>query len=177
MTLYRKRYRIESIRLPNYDYSQEGKYFITICTHNRQHLFGKIVNRKMQLSEFGKTAQFCWEQMPEHFNFVTLDEFVIMPNHVHGIIVLNDNNKIDISNNTKEEFSKSVPGSVPTIIRSYKSAVTKKINELRKTLGEKVWQSGFYDRIIKDQTELYFVQKYIKNNPHNWNEDELRKAA
>lgn len=177
MTLYKKRYRIESIRLPNYDYSQEGEYFITICTQDRQHLFGEIVNNEMQLSEFGKIAQLCWEQIPEHFNSATLDEFVIMPNHVHGIIILNDNNRIEISNSRKEEFSKPVSGSIPTIIRSYKSAVTKKINELRKTLGEKVWQTGFYESIIKEPTELYFVQEYIKNNPHNWKEDELRKAA
>ena len=89
MTLYKNKYRIESTRLPTYDYSSNGYYFVTICTHKKHCYFGKIINAKMQLSQVGKIAQKHWQEIPEHFDGVDIDEYVIMPNHVHGIIVIN----------------------------------------------------------------------------------------
>ncbi len=93
MTLYKNKYRIESTRLPTYDYSSNGYYFVTICTHQKHCYFGKIVNAQMQLSQLGKIAQKHWQEIPKHFDGVDIDEFVIMPNHVHGIIVINQTDK------------------------------------------------------------------------------------
>lgn len=89
MTLYKNKFRIESIRLPNYDYSANGCYFVTICTHQKHCYLGKIINAQMQLSQVGKIAQKHWQEIPNHFDGVYIDEYVIMPNHVHGIIVIN----------------------------------------------------------------------------------------
>ena len=87
-TKFRNKYRIQSTRLKNYNYSQNGAYFITICTKNREHWFGKIVNSKRQLSKIGKQVETCWFDIPHHFPFVKLGEFVVMPNHIHGIIII-----------------------------------------------------------------------------------------
>ncbi len=86
MTLYKNKYRIESARLKNWDYSSAGNYFVTICTKNREHYFGNIRDCKMVLSEISKIANECWAKIPNHFQFVVLGEWIIMPNHVHGII-------------------------------------------------------------------------------------------
>ena len=93
MTLYKNKYRIESTRLPNYDYSANGFYFVTICTHKKHCYFGKIVNAQMQLSQVGKIAQKHWQEIPNHFDGVYIDKYVVMPNHVHGIIVINQPDK------------------------------------------------------------------------------------
>jgi len=90
MTLFKNKYRIESARLPGYDYSQYGAYFVTIVTHNRENFFGEIVNGKMLLNEIGKIVLHCWNDLPNHYENIILDEFVIMPNHVHGIIIITD---------------------------------------------------------------------------------------
>lgn len=87
--LFRNKYRVSSTRLQTHDYSSNGYYFLTICTKNRENYFGEIVNNKMQLSKIGKTAKKFWREIPKHFPFVKLDEFVVMPNHVHGIIIIN----------------------------------------------------------------------------------------
>ena len=89
MTLYKNKYRIKSTRLPNYDYSSNGYYFVTICTQKKFCYFGQIVKSQMQLSQVGKIAQKHWQEIPQHFDGVYIDEYVIMPNHVHGIIVIN----------------------------------------------------------------------------------------
>ena len=89
---YRNKYRIKSIRLPNWDYGWNGSYFITICTQNRKHFFGEIVNSKMQLSEIGMFAEKYWYVIPQHFPFVKLGAFVVMPNHIHGIIIIKKTN-------------------------------------------------------------------------------------
>ncbi|MCK9328141.1 MAG: hypothetical protein M0P69_21775 [Bacteroidales bacterium] len=91
MKRYKGKYRIESTRLRGWDYGSNGMYFITICTYNREHYFGEIITPTMQLSEIGKIAQNYWNQIPKHFPFVQLNEFVVMPNHVHGIIIINKN--------------------------------------------------------------------------------------
>ena len=88
MALFKDKYRIESIRLPGHDYSSPGAYFITICTHNRQYLFGEIVNNEMILNEYGEIANKYWYEIPKHYTNTQLDEYVIMPNHIHGIIFI-----------------------------------------------------------------------------------------
>ncbi len=96
MDKFKNKYRTQSNRLQNWDYSQHAAYFITICTHNRIHYFGEIVYNKMQLSEIGRIVYHFWHKIPNHFSFVMLDEFVVMPNHIHGIIIINDNDVVDV---------------------------------------------------------------------------------
>ncbi|HBY18700.1 MAG TPA: transposase [Candidatus Marinimicrobia bacterium] len=193
----REKHHRHSIRLPGYDYSQPGAYFVTICTQNRECLFGEIVNGEMILNEYGNRVERCWVEIPHHFSHVALDEFVAMPNHVHGVIVIVENVGArhvgaryvgaryvgarhavppHNSNQCIEQFGKPVRGSIPTIIRSFKSAVTKQINEIRQTPGMPVWQRNYWEHIIRDEHELNRIRQYIRNNPMNWkNNDNFDK--
>jgi putative transposase len=169
------RHHRRSIRLKGYDYALPGAYFVTLNTWHGKHLFGRIVDDKMQLTEYGEIVRTCWDETLAHFSRVELDTFVVMPNHVHLIIILTD------SRGTREPaptdcaptptFGKPIPDSLPTIIRSLKSAITKRINELRDTPGAPVWQRNYYERIIRNEHELDAVRRYIINNPANWNKD------
>ena len=165
-----------SIRLQGYDYTRPRGYFITVCTCQRKNLFGEIIDGTMKLNEYGKIAEQYWLEIPQHFPKTELDEFVIMPNHIHGIIWI-----ISVSVGTRhavsqlkrtESFGKPVPGSVPTMIRSFKSAVTKKINEIYLKPGAPVWQRNYYERIIRNKNELNRIRGYIRNNPANWQSDD-----
>ena len=188
---FQNKYRIESARLKNYDYASNGAYFVTIVTKNRDYFFGKIMNNKMVLNEIGKIAHKFWNEIPKHFPFVQLDEMLVMPNHIHGILRIDnpDNavdgcdgdavdgrdvacnvstDKTDKTDKTKnEQMMKISPkqGTISTIIRSFKSAVTRKS---RKILPNFAWQSRFHDRIIRDQNELNRIQQYIVKNPIMW---------
>ncbi len=163
-------------RLPGFNYSGEGEYFVTICTHNRKDFFGEIKNGEIILNETGKIVEEIWNEIPSKFQYISLDVYQVMPNHFHGIVVINEENFINeiptfksgIINNPME--LKSI--SLGRIIRWFKGRVTfeaKKINPRFK------WQSRFYDRIIRDDREFYFIQEYIKNNPLNWGENILDK--
>jgi putative transposase len=167
------KHRRRSIRLKGYDYALPGAYFVTLNTWHREHLFGEIVDGEMQLSEYGELVQDCWDETPAHFARVQLDAFVVMPNHVHLVIILTDS---DTSRGTAcraraPTFGKSIPDSLPTIIRSLKSAVTKRVNELRETPSAPVWQRNYYERVIRNERKLDAVRRYIVANPANWNED------
>jgi REP element-mobilizing transposase RayT len=167
-----------SIRLKEYDYSQSGAYFVTICTHNKECLFGEIVDGKMILNDAGKIVQTVWYEISEHVDHVELDQFVIMPNHIHGIIVLHDGCRdTACCAPTVERFGKLITGSLPTIIRSFKSAITKRINELHETPGQKIWQRNYYERVIRNENELNQVRQYIVDNPAKWDSDEENPNA
>lgn len=165
-----------SIRLKEYDYSQTGAYFITIVTQGRELLFGKIENEEMKFSQFGEIARDEWLKTAELRPNVKLyeDEFVVMPNHVHGIIWINENDDVGARRRRAptEQFGKPTMGSLPTIIRAYKSAVTYAINEMRNTHGAPVWQRNYYEHVIRDQTDLEQIYKYIQFNPIQWEKDE-----
>src|SRR6056297_2387839 len=184
MTLYKNRYRVESTRLKGWDYSSPGAYFITICTKNREWLFGDIVENFMVLNGNGTIVENCWYDLPCHYDHVKLDQFVIMPNHVHGIMM------IDIENvpashvetglkpvSTEPVLSANIDnGKMKThglfeFVRALKTFSARRINEHRKTPGKPVWQSRFYDHIIRDDNELYRIRKYIMVNPANWEND------
>ncbi len=167
----------KTIRLKYYDYSQSGMYYVTICTHNRQNIFGEIINGEIVLNKFGELAKNEWERTSEIRHNVILDEFIIMPNHIHGIIIIKTGRdtvlrvpttNFNYPNTTFEQFGKPTSNSIPTIIRSFKSTVTKQINETRKTPGLKIWQSRFYEHVIRTPNSLLKIRKYIKNNPINW---------
>ena len=128
----------KSIRLKDYDYSQSGAYFVTICAYNRECLLGKIVDGKMRLNEYGLIAQDEWKRTKVIRKNIEIDEFIVMPNHMHGIIIIKDNG-INFGRGTMhraptiESFGKPTTNTIPTIIRGYKSAVTNQINKLRNT--------------------------------------------
>ena len=160
-----------SIRLQGYDYSQAGAYFVTICTQNRQCLFGNIVDGEMVLNEYGSVIRTCWVEIPVHFSETKLDLFVVMPNHVHGIVWLNGRGTACRAPTTGEQFGKPVSGSLPAMIRSFKSAVTKQINEMCNTPGAKLWQRNYYEHIIRNNNELNRIREYITHNPARWDMD------
>jgi putative transposase len=167
-----------SIRLKNYDYSQGGSYFITICINDHRCLLGSIINGTMQFSSLGESVQEFWLTMPLHFPNVILDDFVVMPNHLHGILTLSDYAGAACCAPTKESgtshtmsMRKLAPHSLPVIIRSYKSAVTKRFNEWRKTSRIPIWQRGYYEHIIRNESELNRIREYIHNNPLKWDLD------
>ena len=192
MTIEPASYQRRSIRLKEYDYSQPGAYFITICTHQREYLFGEIVDGVMQLNEYGQIAREEWMKTALIRGEIELDEFVIMPNHFHGIIWIVDGRgtarcrgtarraptgglgetSADFTP-THEQFGKPVVGSIPTIVRAFKSAVSRRFNLARCTPGNPVWQRNYWEHIIRDEKDLYNAQAYIMNNPAQWESDEL----
>jgi putative transposase len=176
MTLYKNKYRIESIRLPNRDYAANGLYFVTICTRDRFCFFGDIINGQMQLSSVGKIAQKNWIAIPNHFEHINIDVYVVMPNHIHGIVIIdrpliNPETRCIASlhqtNNNK--FAPLKPGSLQAIIHSYKASVTR---WCRKNGYENfAWQSRFYEHIINNDASLKRIREYIFKNPAKWQED------
>jgi len=139
-----------SIRLQGYDYSQPGIYFITLCRQNRECLFGEILNGEMRLNEFGKIAHQCWLEIPQHFPHVQLDEFVVMPDHIHGIIVLNNIVVVVVGVQNIEPLQNQnayqhiIPRSIGSIIRGFKIGVTKKFRQ--NTDIYVVWQRNYYEQ-------------------------------
>jgi REP element-mobilizing transposase RayT len=175
-----------SIRLKGYDYTQPGAYFITFCAYQRMHLFGEVINGEMVLNERGKIARDEWFKTSELRPYVKLyeDEFVIMPNHGHGIIWIDEDwaRQRRAPTNSREEFGKPVKGSIPTIVRAYKSAVTYTVNAGQNQGGAVLWQKNYYEHIIRNDRELENIRWYIRNNPLNWqldrdNSQNIRKLS
>jgi REP element-mobilizing transposase RayT len=163
-------------RLENYDYSQNGMYFVTICVKRREFLLGDIDEGGMRLSEVGKIAEQCWREIPLHFPDVRLDEFIIMPNHLHGIIGIIGNNNVgnDIVGNNNycslrdTEWQTKWSRSLSSVIRGFKIGVTKwcRENNLRFS-----WQKSYYDHIIRNEISLNKIREYIQINPKMWKRD------
>ena len=143
-----------SIRLIEYDYSRSGAYFITICTHNRECIFGEIVDRVMNYTELGNIAASHWQNLARHHPNIEIDESIVMPNHLHGIIIIDGSSK-----------------PISEIIRGFKTFSARQINKLLDRTGIPVWQRNYYERIIRSEDELNNVRQYVINNPANWNED------
>ncbi len=175
---YRNTISMKSIRLQGYDYANRGEYFVTICPRKRMCLLGDIVEGEMRLSEMGRIVDACWREIPSHFENTRVDVFQIMPNHVHGIVELLEKPKqqnlvgarhaVPVQKFDGEKFGKPRPGSLSTIIRSFKAAVTKEVHKLNLFLEESIWQSRFYDHIIRNDKDYFFVEQYIKLNPLLW---------
>lgn len=157
-----------SIRLRGCDYTSGGAYFVTANTHARECLFGQIVDSDLRLSEYGKIALECWLDIPNHCPQADLDAFIVMPNHIHGILVLDDDPANSSDAPAQERFGKPVAGSLPTIVRLYKAAVTRRINELRSGPGMPIWQRNYYEHIIRDDDALNRIRAYIITNPARW---------
>jgi REP element-mobilizing transposase RayT len=195
MTFFRGQYRVESARLQGYDYATPGAYFVTICTKHRQYFFGNIENNQVQYAEAGAIAANIWKRIPEQFPYVELDEYIIMPNHVHGIIWLLPPNGTDAINpisadehrailppsgrdainrvstaDAHESRSAGMP--LSQIIRWFKGRST---FEIRKSgLGNFAWQPRFYDHIIRNENSLSQIRIYVRQNPQDWLNDHLR---
>lgn len=188
----------QSIRLKNYDYSIEGLYFITLCVIDKKNIFGEIIDGKLYLNKFGKIAKEEWAKTPEIRKNTSLGEFIIMPNHMHGIISID----YQINETKKEDIGKfqSPSQTIGAIIRGYKGATTKRINNLIREIkaspstgelqfapaespeqalkylsGEgSIWQRNYYDIIIRTEKAFTNISNYIINNPANWKKDKLK---
>lgn len=193
-----------SVRLKDYDYSKEGVYFITICTHGRECLFGNISNDKMLLNDFGKIADECWLEIPQHFPNVQLHEHVVMPNHIHGIIQITENNvgaenilpnqesRIERTEDVLSQiqraenflplrqdyqphaFQKMTPQSVAAIVKGFKIGVTKWFRQ--NTDIHVVWQRNYHEHIIRNRNSYQMISDYIINNPAKWIDDKFYVA-
>jgi REP element-mobilizing transposase RayT len=145
-----------------------GEYFVTICTYERKCIFGEIVDGEMQLSEIGNIARQSWEKIPIHFPNIELDEFIIMPNHLHGIIIINDYSCRDVQLNVPTGISPK-QGTLSVIIRTFKAAVTTECR--RNNYFEFRWQSRFFEHIIRDDKSRNTIRDYIMNNALQWSFD------
>ena len=188
------KYRIPSARLSNWDYSSNAAYFLTTCTADRQHYFGEINNSEMQLSKVGEYATECWLNIPNHFPYFYLDASVVMPNHVHGIVLIENPYFVETrhalspqqynsATSQQLESGSKLPhfrfrnqgkNTISSMIGSFKSAVTKFCNENGLLFG---WQSRFHDHIIRDNHEFYKIRNYINNNAANWKEDKFHSIS
>lgn len=161
-----------SIRLQGYDYQKAGAYYITLCLHRgfANHegmttaenilLLGTIAEGQMQLNEYGLVIQERWLFLADYYENLELDEFVIMPNHLHGIVVLGDNGK----------------GSLSKIIQEFKTFSAKRVNQLRDMRGAPVWQRNYYEHVVRNEQDLARIRDYIIHNPAKWSEDEYHIA-
>ncbi len=162
-------------RLPHYDYSSSGWYFVTICTKYHTDYFGEIKNRKMILNKYGFVAKKYWFDIPKHFINTRLDEFIIMPNHLHGIVIIRYNNSNNIVGNAdlrslrNDNYNRSKMH-LSKIIHGYKSSVSRFVNETYEYHFQ--WQKSFYDHIIRDEKSLNNIRSYICFNFLNWETDE-----
>ena len=161
----------QSIRLREYDYPLAGAYFVTICTHNREHLFGEIHDGQMHLSEHGIIVRTEWYWTEVVRPNIWMDSFVIMPNHIHGIVAIRN-----VGATRPYEGGNVIAGSLGAIMGQFKSPTTKQINSIRGTPEIKVWQRSYYERILRDEDELNAVRAYIENNPRAWDTDEENVA-
>lgn len=178
----------KSIRLKGYDYSQAGLYFLTICVKNAEYLFGNITDGEMCLNQLGEIAQAEWLKTAEIRSNIRLHESVIMPNHMHGIIEIipygadcirpidnHDLQSIDEMGSVLlcgEGRMQSAP-TLGNIVKGYKSAVTRRINELRDTPGGVVWLRNYYEHIIRNESAYLYISEYVQTNPQRWQQDKF----
>jgi REP element-mobilizing transposase RayT len=191
-----------SIRLREFDYRNAGAYFVTICAFQRECLFGEVVDGEMRLNGLGVATEACWRAITNHFPNVQLDEFVIMPNHLHGIMDITTSESVGSNVGAKQASSASpgfdncgnnvddcnkgeaggsfasplrdgtVSGSLGAVIQNFKSVSTRKINKIRNNPGCPVWQRNYYEHVIRNEADLANIRQYIVNNPLKWDLDE-----
>jgi REP element-mobilizing transposase RayT len=166
-----------SIRLNGYDYTSPGVYFVTVVAYHRDNIFGEIAGGGMRLNEWGEIAHMEWMKTAEIRPEIKLDEFVIMPNHMHAIIAITEcgNGLVGAQRRcapTVTSMPNVISKSIGAIIRAYKSVVTKRINIIRGTPGAPVWQRNYYERIVRNADALSRIREYIRFNPAGWNADD-----
>jgi len=154
-----------SIRWANYDYTRPGAYYLTFRLMGRNPLFGDVADGVVVLSDFGRIAESEWRLSSNVRSEIQLDDFVVMPDHVHALVWLRNNS---VNRLSSQESRQLQPGSVGALVAGYKSSVTRQINEIRNMPGSPVWQRGFHDRVVRDEQELQRIRAYIAANPLNW---------
>jgi putative transposase len=150
------RARRRSLRLPGYDCSQAGAYFITACTQNRVMLFGEVIDCEVRLNEMGTIVQQMWDDLPTHYHGIDVDAFIVMANHVHGIVILADQSE------RRHAISE--------IVRGFKTFSARRVNERAGRRGV-LWQRGYYEHVIRHEKALERIRAYIENNPPRWADD------
>ncbi|HOJ18416.1 MAG TPA: hypothetical protein PLT92_07645 [Ignavibacteriaceae bacterium] len=180
MEKFKNKYRIPSSRADWWNYSSSGFYFITICTYNKENLFGKIRDGVVELSQLGLIVKLEWEKSFLIRNELFCDEYVIMPNHIHAVVEIrknpSDNDKINnfiVETHGRASLPRRTPKSISSFIAGFKSSATRRINTFRNKPKERVWQSRFYDHIILNEREYLNIKNYILDNPSNWEMDKL----
>jgi REP element-mobilizing transposase RayT len=173
------------LRLPEYDYSQQGAYFVTLVVYRRQHLFGQIQAGEMELNEFGDLVANTWLALPTALSYCELDEWVVMPDHFHGILWLHEDRHSgeaagrDRHSNSKQDSPAASPlrptgpmaGSLGEVVQRFKSITTRRINILRRKPTARLWLRNYFERVIRNQSELDRARAYIRNNPLQWQID------
>lgn len=182
--------RRRSIRLPLYDYAAPGWYFVTLCAQHRACLFGEVAGETVRLSTAGRIVQAAWDDLPSHYPRVVLDAFVVMPNHLHGIVGITEG-EADPDSATRPDGVGAIhelpllardktPRHIqrrrmllPMVVGRLKTTTAKEINRLCGTPGEKVWQRNYWERVLRDERELTLARDYIVTNPLRWHLDRL----
>ena len=170
MTYDPAKHHRRSIRLPAYDYAGPGTYFVTIVTYHRKCAFGEIAAGQMRVTEIGAMVREEWLRSAEIRLEIALDEYVIMPNHVHGIVIIRDvgaHGHAPLPMRTRQRPARSLG----SFVAGYKAAATRRINVIRGTPGHPVWQRNYYERVIRGDAELNRIRQYIADNPASWEED------
>jgi len=166
----------KNIRLEDYDYASPGHYFVTIISHERKNIFGEIIDGEMNLNQAGKIVEQTWRDIPKHFPNTSCEIFVVMPNHIHGIINIIDDEIVGARHKVSRDEDSASPLQMETqpmgvIVRSFKSAVTKSAHDLELFDGVKIWQRNYYEHIIRDEDDYQQIADYIAANPINWEFD------
>jgi REP element-mobilizing transposase RayT len=178
------RHHRRSVRLRHYDYSQAGAYFLTICSKGRQCLFGQVIDGEIVLSDIGQVVASEWERTAEIRKEVELDAWVVMPNHLHAVVIITQS-LIDIAaakppphilSDASIRGMGSIKKSLSSLVQGFKSATTKPINVMRGTPRVPVWQRGLWEHVIRNEDDLKRIREYIANNPRRWLEDENNPA-
>ena len=174
--------RRKPLRLQGYDYAQAGASYVTICTQQRTCLFGDVIKGEMVLNEAGQMIQQIWNDLPHHYPNVTLDAFVVMPNHVHGVLFIDDSlvgdgpRAVPILDQGPPQGATPTTLSLIDLMHRFKSLTTAKYRHGVKTVGwlpfnGKLWQQGYYDHIVRNEKDLDRIRQYIINNPLQWADD------
>jgi len=181
-------------RLRDYDYRSPAAYFVTICTHERECSLGQVVDGEVVPSAYGRIAGACWCRLPSLFAFVELDAHVIMPNHLHGIVVLpGDTCRVEAPADRLAARQSSIgagaspaslargtiPGSLAAVIQSFKSVSTRRVNALNerdRAPGRVLWQQGYYEHVVRNDRSLEEIRDYITSNPFDWQRDEYNPS-
>ena len=165
-------------RLQDFDYARAGAYFLTLVLEGRPHLMGEVAEGEMSLKDAGRVVADCWTDLPNHYPHVRLDAFVVMPNHVHGVLILSEENGIGLNDEVKAGL-KPAPTkrhAVPEVVRGFKTFSARCVNKSRRTLGCAVWQRNYYEHVIRDDRCLDRIREYIVDNPRRWNLDRENPA-
>jgi REP-associated tyrosine transposase len=182
----REVHKRRSIRLHAFDYAAPGEYFVTICSHQRECLFGSAVDGEIQLTETGRVIARCWRAIPTHFPNVQVDAFVIMPNHVHGILRIVDRRlpvgatymsplRAEVDPGTSGA-RRPVAGSLGVVVSTFKAAVTRAARRRGHRSSAPIWQRNYYEHVVRDDRSLHQLRDHIAANPARWAEDSLNPA-